>query len=98
MRLSEVIALPVRTESGVSLGHVHDVRAELTESELRITGLLVGRIGLLARLGLGAPDATERLRSREVLPWSSLVRVDRRGVVVSDEVTSTPPSSQTGRN
>ena len=88
MRLSDVIALPVRTESGRSLGHVHDVRAEVTGNELRITGLVVGQVGLLERLGLGAPHAAERLRHRNAVPWSSVVHIDRRGVVVSDRPRS----------
>ena len=42
MKLSELIGLPVRTESDDSLGRVHDVRAELTPRTLKVTGLVVG--------------------------------------------------------
>jgi sporulation protein YlmC with PRC-barrel domain len=84
MRLSTLIGLPVRTESGTSLGHVHDVRAEPSERELLVTGLAVGKLGLLERLGLTAPGARERVRGGPVVPWASVVRADRRGVVVRE--------------
>ena len=84
MRLSEVLGLPVRTEGGTSLGHVHDVRAELRPRTLRVTGLVVGRWGMLERLGIGAPESGARIRAHDVVPWSAVVRLDRRGIVVRD--------------
>ena len=88
MRLSELIGLPVRTESDDSLGRVHDVRAELTPRTLKVTGLVVGRLGLLERLGLGAPTSAARLRTRDVIPWQDVVRADRRGVVVRERASA----------
>jgi sporulation protein YlmC with PRC-barrel domain len=87
MKLSDILGAAVHTESGERLGHVHDVRGELTASSLRITGLVVGGLGLLERLGLGAPESQARLRSHDVVPWSAVVRADRRGVVVRDGTT-----------
>ena len=87
MNVSDLLGLAVKTESGDSLGHVHDVRGELGARSLRVTGLVVGRLGLLERLGIGAPEATERLRGHDVVPWSAVVRADRRGVVVKDGTT-----------
>jgi sporulation protein YlmC with PRC-barrel domain len=84
MRLTELLGLDVRTESGESLGTVHDVRGELSASSLRVTGLVVGGAGVLERLGVGAPRAAARLRSRDIVPWSAVVRADRRGVAVRD--------------
>ena len=84
MRLSDVLGLSVHTESGERLGRVHDVRAELTSRSLRVNGLVVGGFGVLERLGLGAPSSALRIRSDDVLEWSRVVRVDRRGVVVKD--------------
>ena len=84
MRVSDLLGVAVRTESGESLGHVHDVRGELGARSLSVTGLVVGRLGLFERLGIGAPDSTDRLRGHDVVPWSAIVRVDRRGVVVKD--------------
>jgi sporulation protein YlmC with PRC-barrel domain len=85
MRISELLGLRVRTESGHSLGNVHDVRAELTAHRLRVTGLVVGGLGILERLGLGAPRAQARLRGTDVVSWTRIVRVDRRGVIVRDD-------------
>jgi sporulation protein YlmC with PRC-barrel domain len=84
MRLSDVLGLSVHTESGERVGRVHDVRAELTSRSLKVTGLVVGGMGTLERLGLGAPGSALRIRSDDVLEWSRVVRLDRRGVVVKD--------------
>jgi sporulation protein YlmC with PRC-barrel domain len=84
MRLSALLGRRVVTESGERLGRVHDVRAELGSSSLRVTGLVVGGWGLLERLGIGAPTATARVRTHDVVPWSRVLRIDRRGVVVRD--------------
>jgi hypothetical protein len=73
--------------SASALGRVHDVRGVLTSSSVRITGLVIGTVGILERLGIGAPRTTHRIRSADVVPWPSIVRVDRRGVVVKDETT-----------
>jgi sporulation protein YlmC with PRC-barrel domain len=85
VKLSDLLGLRVSTESGEPLGHVHDVRAELTSRSAHVKGILVGRIGLLERLGLGAPHSTFRRHGQDLVPWSAVVRADRRGVVVKDD-------------
>jgi sporulation protein YlmC with PRC-barrel domain len=85
VRLSALLGLEVRTESGEALGRVRDVRGELTPRSLTITGLVVGYGGVLERLGLGAPQSRARIRTRDLVSWSAVVRCDRRGVVVRDE-------------
>lgn len=87
MKLSELLGLRVSTESGERLGHVHDVRADLTPRSVKVKGILVGRIGLLERLGLGAPHSTFRRHGPALIPWSAVVRADRHGVVVTDDAT-----------
>jgi sporulation protein YlmC with PRC-barrel domain len=84
VRLSELLGLDVHTESGDELGCVHDVRAELTSRSLKVTGLVVGRLGLLERLGLGAPESRARISIHDLVQWSAVVRADRRGIVVKD--------------
>jgi sporulation protein YlmC with PRC-barrel domain len=84
VKLSDLLGARVRTESGASLGRVHDLRAELTPRTLTVTGVVVGRLGVLERLGIGAPGAAARLRGRDVVPWSHVVRADRRSVIVRD--------------
>jgi sporulation protein YlmC with PRC-barrel domain len=87
VRLSELLGAEVRTESGERLGHVQDVRAELTTRTLKLTGLAVGGLGVLERLGLGAPGSRGRTSGRDVVSWGAVVRVDRGGVVVKDGTT-----------
>jgi sporulation protein YlmC with PRC-barrel domain len=93
VKLSELLGLSVRTESGGSLGRVHDLRGELTPRTLKVTGLVVGRLGLLERLGLGAPTSAARLRTRDVIPWSDVIRADRRGIVVRDRAKPEEPAT-----
>jgi sporulation protein YlmC with PRC-barrel domain len=88
MRLSDFLGREVRTESGDILGRVHDLRAELAPGTLRITGLVVGGLGVLERLGIGAPRSAARIRTKDVIPWEAVVRADRRGVVVRDGTTA----------
>jgi sporulation protein YlmC with PRC-barrel domain len=83
-RLSELLGSTVRTESGRALGCVRDVRAELRPRTVVVTGLVVGTVGRLERLGIGAPESRGRTR-RDVVPWRLVVRADKRGVVVRDE-------------
>ena len=87
MLLSELIGVSVRTESGERLGRLHDLRAELRPRSLPVVGLVVGRLGVLERLGIGAPGDATRIRTRDVIPWSAVVRADRRGIVVRDGTT-----------
>jgi sporulation protein YlmC with PRC-barrel domain len=82
VRLSELLGREVKTEAGERLGRVHDVRGELTPRSLKVTGLVVGQFGLLERLGLGAPRSRARMAVHDLVPWSAVVRADRRGIVV----------------
>lgn len=84
MRLTDLLGLSVQTESGERLGRVHDVRAEVTSKEVRVTGLVVGPLGILERLGFGDPRSRALARSKDIVRWSAVVRADRRGVVVRD--------------
>ena len=84
MKVSDLLGTSVRTESGERLGRVHDLRAELRPRTLKVTGLVVGKLGLLERLGIGPPTAAARIRTHDVIAWTDVVRADRRGVVVRD--------------
>jgi sporulation protein YlmC with PRC-barrel domain len=82
VNVSDLLGARVLTEDGTSLGRVFDVRADLRPRSLKVTGLVVGKWGLLERLGLGAPGSGVRIRSHDVVPWQDVVRADRREVVV----------------
>ena len=84
-RVSDLLGTEVHTESGRKLGRVYDLRGELTRRTLRITGVAVGGLALVERLGIGAPESAERIRTKDVIPWSSVIRADRRGIVVRDD-------------
>jgi sporulation protein YlmC with PRC-barrel domain len=83
-RLSELLGTKVTTESGQDLGCVRGVRAEVRPRSVAITALVVGRYGLLERLGIGAPESRGRNLRRDVVPWSEVVRADAGGIVVCD--------------
>ena len=82
MNVSDLLGTRVETQAGERLGRVFDVRAELGERSLKVTGLVVGTWGLLERLGLGAPRSAVRIRTEDFVPWDEVVRADRRGIVV----------------
>jgi sporulation protein YlmC with PRC-barrel domain len=84
MRVSDLLNVQVTTESGEKLGRVHDLRAERTPRTLKVTGLVVGGVGLIERLGIGAPESTARIRTRDVVPWSAVIRADSTTIVVRD--------------
>jgi sporulation protein YlmC with PRC-barrel domain len=88
MRLSELLNRPVRTESGKRLGRVHDIRGELHDGQLRLTGLVAGTPGLLERLGIGTHGsggaAEPQVRGHETIPWERISHIGRE-IVVRDE-------------
>jgi sporulation protein YlmC with PRC-barrel domain len=79
MRLSELLRREVVSESGIAIGHVHDVRGELEDGRLRVTGLVVGGLGFLERFGVGtggSGGANEaKVRGHAAIPWNRVVRV-----------------------
>jgi sporulation protein YlmC with PRC-barrel domain len=87
VKLSDLLGTRVTTESGESLGYVRDLRGELTTHSLRISGLVVGGLGLLERLGIGAPKSAARIRTKDVIAWKEVVRADTRGIVVRDDAS-----------
>jgi sporulation protein YlmC with PRC-barrel domain len=88
MRLSELLNRKVVTESGTQLGRVHDVRAEIEDGRLRVTGLAAGKLGVLERFGVGTHGSggpsQAKVHGHKVIPWSRVVRVGAE-VVVRDE-------------
>jgi sporulation protein YlmC with PRC-barrel domain len=85
MRLSELLNRKVVGESGLQLHRVHDVRGELVDGRLRITGLAAGGPGLLERFGVGThgtggPEQA-KVHGHPVIPWERVVRVGREIVV-----------------
>jgi sporulation protein YlmC with PRC-barrel domain len=91
MRLSELLARRVVSESGVRLGRVHDVRGELVDGRLRITGLVAGNMGILERYGVGTRGSggpgRAKVHGHAVIPWEHVVHVGAM-VVVRDEAAA----------
>lgn len=86
-RLSSILRRRVVTVDGRELGRCYDVRGELTASSLRVTGLVVGRQGLLEHFGIGRLWH-RRGRGTEAIPWSAVVRIEGERIVVRDETRS----------
>ena len=84
MRLSALLGVEVRLESGGRLGRVHDLRAELADGSVRVTGLVVSTLGVLERLGIGIPGSADRVHAGSAIAWERVLRADRRGIVVRD--------------
>ena len=75
--LSSLIGRKIVTQSGIQLGRCHDLLGELTHTQLKVTALCVGQAGYLDRLGIGS-------RTHNEIPWTSIVRIDGRQIVVRD--------------
>jgi sporulation protein YlmC with PRC-barrel domain len=77
--LSSLLRRKVVTESGDSLGRCYDLRGELTETTLRVTGLCIGSAGRLERLGIRGHDA------HQTVPWTAVVRIEGKQIIVRDD-------------
>jgi sporulation protein YlmC with PRC-barrel domain len=92
MRLSEVLGRSVVTESGEKLGHVYDVRVKRDErgsadragQKWQVRGLVVGRRGLIERLGLAGAADRRPLLDHDVVPWSAILRIGDEAVIARD--------------
>jgi sporulation protein YlmC with PRC-barrel domain len=73
----------VETESGRHLGRCHDLRGELTDSKLRVTGLCIGRKEWLAHFGLRSHD------QHTVVPWDAVVRIETERIIIRDDAAGT---------
>jgi sporulation protein YlmC with PRC-barrel domain len=83
--LSSFYGREVVTESGRSIGRCHDLRAELTSSSLKVTALVVGRLGLLEHLGIRRLRSSGRnVHPRDTVPWDAIVRFTHDRIVVRD--------------
>ena len=76
--LSSLQRRKVVTESGHSLGRVHDLRGTLDGKRLRVTGLCVGRNAWLAYVGVHDHER------HMVVPWEAVVRIEGKRIVVRD--------------
>jgi hypothetical protein len=91
--LSQLVGAEVVDESGKRIGHVHDVRvvregdpAEPGQAPgYRVEGLIVGRLGLRARLGLTAARRPEPLRGRDPVRWEDVVALEPGRVTVRSQ-------------
>jgi sporulation protein YlmC with PRC-barrel domain len=84
--LSSLRKRDIVTESGLKLGRCHDLRGEMTQSRLRVTGLVLGHRGLLEHFGVGAQASASppRVRNVDVVAWEAVVRFEGDTIVVRD--------------
>ena len=85
IRASDLLDCELRTESGEPIGHVHDLRAELADDRWRLSGLVLGRRGISARLVGTGPDA---IIAGEVIGWEAVSRLEAGSIIVRDTPTS----------
>jgi sporulation protein YlmC with PRC-barrel domain len=85
MRLSELLGRTVVSESGTHLGRIHDLRGELVDGRLLVTGLAAGPMGILERFGVGTKGSggpgRARVHGHHIIPWERVVRVGTEVVV-----------------
>jgi sporulation protein YlmC with PRC-barrel domain len=85
MRFSELLRREVVSESGLPFGRVHDVRGELEDGRLRVTGLVVGSFGFFERFGVGTGGSGGANKAKghghAAIPWERVVRVGSEIVI-----------------
>jgi sporulation protein YlmC with PRC-barrel domain len=85
MRLSELLNRKVVTESGRTLGRVHDIRGQIEGRRLTVTGLVAGELGLLERYGIGTDgrggSTQAKAHSHDVILWKRVVHVGSQIIV-----------------
>jgi sporulation protein YlmC with PRC-barrel domain len=91
MKLSELLGREVVSQSGEKLGHVRDVRGELTSGRLRITGVIVGKGGVLERYGIGTHGSggpgQATVQGQPTIPWERIVSVAQKVTVLDGGAT-----------
>lgn len=75
--MSSILRRKVVTQSGASLGRVYDLRGVASPRTLSVTGMIVGKRGLLEHLGIVR-------RARPHIPWEDVVRIEGKRIVVRD--------------
>ena len=89
MRLSALLEAMVERESGERLGRAHDFRGRWLGTKMEVAAIVIGRRGLLERLGIGSARGGRRRKHKtwggEVVPWDDVVRVKPGQVIVRDE-------------
>jgi sporulation protein YlmC with PRC-barrel domain len=83
IRASDLLGCVVHTESGRKVGRVHDLRATTTAGDCLLTGLVVGRGGMLARLAGGGAGAGPT-RGGEVVPWQAITDLKDGRITIRD--------------
>jgi hypothetical protein len=92
MRLSDIVGARVFTESGRKLGRVHEVRVtrrspgsdDHTQLGWLVAGVVVGKRGLLERLGVRGAKRGDPTIGSDVLPWDDIVSIEDGRAVVRD--------------
>lgn len=84
--LTSLMGREVVTQSGRDLGSCHDVRVEPVSSSLRVAALVVGSRGWLEHLGISRPHSSPRVKEKHTIPWSAVVRIEGRRIVVRDDM------------
>ena len=79
MRLSQLLNRKVVTQSGRTLGHVHDIRGQIVGQSLTVTGLVAGELGLLERYGIatdsrGGPNQA-KTHNHDIIPWKCVLHI-----------------------
>jgi hypothetical protein len=78
VRLSDLLTLTVRGDSGWTFGRVHDFRVRRhPDGTAEIAALLVGSTGLVERLaGRAAPDRSAIRQKGFEIPWRDVAAID----------------------
>jgi sporulation protein YlmC with PRC-barrel domain len=97
MKLGDLLASKVVSESGKKVGHVFDVRvsrasgssAKGAGGKWQVSGLLVGSRGIRERFGFTRNELAGPRHVHDAIPWSAVVKV-QDGLITVREGTERP--------
>jgi sporulation protein YlmC with PRC-barrel domain len=86
MKVSDLLTLQVRGDSGWTFGRVHDVRVDhQPDGSTTVSALLVGSAGLRKRLtGRTASDSVRIREHGFAIPWEQVTSLDETTITIKE--------------
>ena len=90
IRASDLVGCVVTTEAGRKLGRVHDLRASPAGDGWLLVGLVIGKGGMLARLGASGAGAGPTIAG-DVIAWQAVTHLGDGQITVRDDTPASGP-------
>jgi sporulation protein YlmC with PRC-barrel domain len=93
IKASDLIGCVVSTQSGRKLGRVHDLRASCREDGWLLSGLVIAKGGMLARLGASGASGGPTTAG-DVIAWQAVTHLGDGQITIRDDSAASGPHTQ----